>query len=380
MFMRIEGHARLLIVGALGAAALLAQDAPLSSESVNIKFPTDYGVTLVSSSMGESRRQARGAALVLDLHMSLTLRNTNAKNIRGLTLRVVSQEVAPMGKGSVEFSGLNVAPNEAFPVRINMQLMRPMQMAGAQLVDVNLDGVLFGDLSFAGPDLLHSRRVMTAREMEAQRDREYFKRVLAQSGTGGLQKAMLRTMAPQLNVRVRHGGPMVTEAALTAGERMATFAFLDMPDSPVRPVSGYAVVSGNEARGPHIEVTNRSGRQIQYVELGWLVRDASGQQYLAASVPAADPQLYLPPGKNASVVQDTTLTISRNDKPVNIQEMTGFVSLVQFADGKVWVPTRQNLESTALDKLLPPSAEEQRLSDIYRRKGLTALVDELKKY
>jgi hypothetical protein len=80
------------------------------------------------------------------------------------------------------------------------------------------------------------------------------------------------------------------------------------------------------------------------------------------------------------VEQDTALRFSRNGKPLNIQAMSGFVSQVEFADGKVWVPNRQNLASELLHKILPPSAEEQRLTDLYRRKGVDALVEELKKY
>ena len=60
--------------------------------------------------------------------------------------------------------------------------------------------------------------------------------------------------------------------------------------------------------------------------------------------------------------------------------MTGFVSQVQFADGKVWVPTRQNLDEPELRKVVPPSAEAQRLSELYFKKGLPALVEELKKF
>jgi len=43
------------------------------------------------------------------------------------------------------------------------------------------DGVLCQDLTFYGPDRLHSRHSLTAREVETQRDREHFKRVLALS-------------------------------------------------------------------------------------------------------------------------------------------------------------------------------------------------------
>ena len=81
---------------------------------------------------------------------------------------------------------------------------------------------------------------------------------------------------------------------------------------------------------------------MKYLELGWLVSDQSGQLYMAASLPASDANLFLPAGKTASVGQDTQLTFSRDKKPLNIQKMTGFVSQVEFADGKVWVPNRES--------------------------------------
>jgi len=118
---------------------------------------------------------------------------------------------------------------------------------------------------------------------------------------------------------------------------------------------------------------------VSYVELGWLVRDQDGRLYMAASVPTADPQLSLAAGQTAQVRQDTALTISRNGRRVDIQSMTGFVSQVEFSDGKVWVPSRQSIESTALEQVLPPSAEEQRLTSLYTRKGLDAVVQELSK-
>jgi hypothetical protein len=90
--------------------------------------------------------------------------------------------------------------------------------------------------------------------------------------------------------------------------------------------------------------------------------------------------LYLPAGGNAQVGQETQLTFSRDKKPVNIKNMTGFVSQVEFADGKVWVPNRDSLAKASLDKVMPPSAEEQRLTEIYRTRGLQALIQELKQY
>jgi len=45
----------------------------------------------------------------------------------------------------------------------------------------------------------------------------------------------------------------------------------------------------------------------------------------------------------------------------------------------VWAPSRQDLDKPELRDALPPSAEEQRLTDIYRTRGLEALMQELKK-
>jgi hypothetical protein len=148
----------------------------------------------------------------------------------------------------------------------------------------------------------------------------------------------------------------------------------------VQPLEGWAQVSGNEASAPRVEVRNSSSRPVKYVELGWVLSDPAGRQYLAGSLPSADPALYLPPGATARVLQDTTLRFSANGQPVDIQNMTGFVSQVEFADGKVWVPNRQSLDNALLRRVVGPSAEEQRLSDLYRRKGLDALLEDLKKF
>ena len=60
--------------------------------------------------------------------------------------------------------------------------------------------------------------------------------------------------------------------------------------------------------------------------------------------------------------------------------MTGFVSQVEYTNGQIWVPNRASLENTQLLRVLAPSPEEQRLTDLYRTRGLKALMDELKKY
>jgi hypothetical protein len=368
-----------------GAAVLAAQEAPLPSGSVSINLPKDSPVALLTMASDQSRTTMRGAAMVLDLHMSLTLRNSGPSRIHGVTLRVVSQEVTMGGKGSVTIPSLNAGPGDIIPVRIDMQLVRPTQAAGGPLVQVDLDGVLFQDLGFYGPDRLHSRRYLTACELEAQRDREHFKHVVAQSGKEGLRREMVASLARQaemqpLTVRVRRGGAAVSSAALTGQEHMAQFAFLKLPDSPVEPLDGSAMISGSEARAPFVQVRNTTSRPVKYVEVGWVVSDQAGHEYLAGSLPSPNLTFYLPPGTSARVGQESTLDFSVGGQPVNIRNMTGFVSQVEFADGKVWVPNRQSLENATLRKVLGPSAEEQRLTDLYRRKGIDALMEELKKF
>src|SRR5262249_38799623 len=146
----------------------------------------------------------------------------------------------------------------------------PTQTAAGPLVQVDLDGVLFHDLSFYGPDRLNSRRYMTACEMEAQRDREHFKRVLAQEGKGGRRRRILGSLERQkeqqpLTVKVRRGAGVTSAGIANSSEQTAAFAFLNVPGSPIEPVQGSAVISGNEARAPMIEVRNTSARPIKYV-------------------------------------------------------------------------------------------------------------------
>jgi hypothetical protein len=375
---------RLAVLVVACAAGLCAQDTPLDPyNSVKINLPPDSPLTLISADLGESHASARGSAVVLDLNMALKLRNSSPNHVRGVTLLVTAQEVTPGGKASVCVPSIDVPPGENFPVRINLRLLRPGQMSGGPLVQVTLDGVLFQDFSFYGPNRLDSRRTMTAWEMEAQRDRRYFKSILASRGEKGLREEMLASLArqaerPRMDVQVRRGGRAVTSAALP--EHREQFAFLHFPDAPVEPLSGWAEIAGNEAREPHIQVRNRSARPVRYVEIGWIVTDRQGKRYMAASVPNADSELFLPPGKQAKVLQDTSLRFTKDRAAVPIAKMTGFVSQVEFADGKVWIPNRESLASSQLLGILPPSPEEQRLTDLYRKKGIKALVAELNKF
>jgi hypothetical protein len=367
--------------------ALHAQETPLDQSSIKINLPADSPLALISANMGESRARGRGSAIELDLHMSLTLRNAGGDTIRGVTLLVLAQEVTPGGKASVTLPALNVEPGQSFTMPVAMQLLRPGRSTGGPLVEVDLDGVLFKNLNFYGKNRLDSKRSLTAYEVEAQRDRQYFKQMLAAGGPQGLQRDVLASLGrqaerPRLNVTVRRGpGRSVASAVVSGNEHLAQFAFLKFPDSPVEPIQGSAQISGNEARTPDIEIRNKSGRPVRYVEIGWIVRDPKGAEFMAASVPASGPELYLPAGQTARVLQNSSLRFTRNaGEPVAIAGMTGFVSQVEFDNGKIWVPDRKSLANLQLLRVLAPSTEEQRLTDLYKTKGLNALIEELNKF
>jgi hypothetical protein len=364
----------------LAAAALFAAGALEAALVPKIELPKDSPIVMLGADYGDSSETARGGAMLLDLHAALSFRNSSQRRIRGITLLVTAQDVTPGGKGSVTVTSLDVGPDETFPVRVDLRLLRPLPAAGSVPVEIGLDGVLFDDLSFFGPDKLSSRRTMTLSEWEARRDRKYLKSLLASGGSERLQQEILATIAhqadrPSVDVQVVRGG----RATNFEPEKQVQFAFLQLPDSPVEPMDGMARIAGNEARAPRLQVRNRSDRQVRYMEIGWIVQDRSGREFLAGSVPA---ELSLAPGQKGPILENATLKFpqQRGAQPVAIEGMTAFVSSVQFNDGGVWIPSRADLAMPRLQRLVAPSDEEQRLLKIYQKKGLKALVAELGRF
>jgi len=366
-----------LLLLALAASVALAQ-APRAS-SVRVNLPDDSPVSLLSADWGESRTSERGSALVLNLNTSLSLKNASQRRIRAISWLVLSQEATPGGRASVTKASLDIAPGETFPLRIDLRLLRPIARALAPSVEMSLDGVLFEDLSFYGPNRLDSRRVMLAFELEAQRDRRYFQQVLHAQGQEGLRRECLASLSRQgdltrVDVQWARGRTTTTAGA----GRTLQFAFLRFPDAPVEAVAGMAHISGSEARAPQLEVQNRSAQAVRHLEMGWLLKDSRGREFLAGSVPA---RTNLGPGQKTKILDDSTLRFSdAQGSALAIEAMTGFISQVEFADGSVWVPNRASLDDPRLQRALAPSAEEMRLTSIYRKRGLNALLEELKKF
>lgn len=369
----------------LVAPAWAQMGQPLDPASaIRVNLAAGAPVSIVSTELGDSRIQARGGAMVLDLHATVMLKNNAPQSVRGVTLVVLAQEMAPGGKGSVAVPSLNVGPGKTFPVRINLRLLRPLPAPPGPLVEVGLDGVLFSDFSFFGPNRLESRRTMTVWEQEARRDRDYLKAVLSQKGPEGLQQEMLASLArqsqrPRLEVQVSRPTRTLSTAVSALTGHNVNFAFLKLPDSPLDLVSGSAQINGAEATAPRVEVANHSKRPVRYFEVGWIVRDAAGHEYMAGSIPGASSSLDLQPGRSASATQDRTFKFARPEGPPSIAGMTGFISQVEFADGGIWIPSRSALREGSLLGILPVSPEEQRLGEIYRTKGLPALIEELGK-
>ena len=337
----------------------MAQDIALDpNTSVKIDLPADSPLTLISSTLGESRATTRGGALILDLHMSVTLRNAGFRRVRGVTLLITAQESAPGGKGSVARPSIDVTPGQEFTVPVELRLLRPIQAAGGPLVKVQLDGVLFDDLSFFGPNKLNSQRAMTVWETEAQRDRAYYRRILQAKGEKGLREEMLAALTRQADRQKLESATNVTPSPT---EHVAQYAYLAVPHSPVEPT---------EATASGLDVINRSGRPIRHIELGWIARDGEGHEVAVLTPPTAS--VALAPGQKSRV--------PRAGKPLDVPRLTGFVKQVEFNDGKVWVPTREDLSASPLFRILAPSPEEQRLADVYNKKGIQALMADLNRY
>jgi hypothetical protein len=360
------------------ASLAFPQDVDIA-RSLKVELPSDAPVAFASLDTGDSRATPRGSALVLDLHASLTLRNVGTQRIRGITLLIAAQEVTPGGKASVSVPSLDIAAGDTFSVRLDLRLLRPSFNGGSgPLVQVTLDGVLFDSLAFYGPNKLNSRRAMTTWELEARRDRKFFAAALANGGIEGLRQAAITALAridarPRLDVQVARGRVTAYDPS-----REVQFAFVKFPESPIESVKGSAAVTATEIHSPKLELRNTSQKPVKYIEMGWILADNTGKEVFASAVPA---KVNLAPGQSGQVLEDTQLKVARPEgRPLNVTAMKGYLSSVEFTDGEVWIPTRQDLSRTQLDTLAAPSAEEERLLGIYRKKGLPALITELKKF
>lgn len=365
-----------LILLPLLALLASAQEAQLDPEKAfQVSLPQGGPVALQSADWGASKATARGGAVLVDLRSTLQLKNTGQRRIRAVSLLVLAQENTPGGKASVTVPSLDIAPGDTFPVRIDLRLMRPLLQAGGPVVEVGLDGVLFEDLTFFGPNRVNSRRAMIAWELEARRERRALLAVLQSGGGEKVRDEMLATLARQAEqsqVTVARGG----RSTNTVPARSLPVAFLHMPDAPVEILAGSMEVAAGELRSPRIEMRNASRKQIRYVEVTWLVEDLQGRRYPAGTLPA---ELGLAPGARTVVTRDSSMRLARAGGPApDIASLSGYLQSVEFEDGEIWVPSAA-LEDARRKGLVPAGGELQRLAEVYRRKGLDPVLAELRR-
>lgn len=371
------------------AAALLLLLAPVMLHAADekgkwfgVEFPHDSPVVSVGFDFGPSTITSRGPSMVIDLHAALTLRNVGTKPICGLTLRVEAQDLSPHGRGSVIKPSLFVLPGEEFPVKVDMQLVRPISAARSEsaMVQVTIDCALFSDLKAYGPDKLNSKRTLMVYEMEARRDRQFLTRLLDGGRLPELREEL--NFGNQDFIPRQLGLELLTgPRTISAREQALTVSPVNFPKGPVQPLGGAAQVAGNEVRAPRVDLRNVSKLHVVSVAMGWIVRDGHGTDFVAGALTS---RLPIGPVQTSFISEAGTLRFSLpSGAPMVIDRLMTFVNDVEFADGTVWIPSRDDIDAATQDYILrremATSPEEQRLASIYRREGTDGLKKELKR-
>ncbi|MGH9582303.1 MAG: hypothetical protein ACRD4O_05155 [Bryobacteraceae bacterium] len=372
---------RALALAVLGLSAGVYATAGGAAHWVNFAFPSDSPVLVSSFTLGPTTARVEGSSMALDLHALLMLRNTGTKPISGLTLRVEAQDLTPGGKGSVTIPNLDAQPGDSFPVHINMELRRPFggPPRGGAILKISLDCALFSDLTAYGPNTLGSHRALLLYEMEARRDRRYLAHLLETGRTAEVRRELsfgLGAVPEQLGLEL-----LRNPGANAAHEQAVKVGALSFPGAPVEPIGGAARVFQNEVTGSRVEVVNHSRKTVRSIDMGWIVRDERGREFVAGAVPSF---AHLAPVQTATMAESGTLRFSHPaGEPMSIGALMAFVNDVEFADGKLWIPTRADIQAATSDPILrrqlAASPEQQHLADVYRKKGLAGLEEELKK-
>ncbi len=150
----------------------------------------------------------------------------------------------------------------------------------------------------------------------------------------------------------------------------------------MRAIGGAARVLGNEVRAPQIEVKNTSQKTVRSIDMGWIVRDERGRDFVAGSVPAA---LQLGPVQTGRMTEAGTLRFSHPaGQADDHRSIDGVRERCRIRGWQALDSHARSISSEAtsdpiLRRALATSPEQQRLAEIYRRKGISGLADELKR-
>ena len=366
------------------AVACTIQSMPAQAPQVAVDIPEGVPLQVAARDFSASEFEMRGGAIVIHLAGSVRFRHQGTDPVRAIALRVAASQETLGGRATVTVPSLHAAQDEHFEVPLNLRLVRPLPLGQGPAVRIEPDAVLFASLAAAGPNRLDSIRKLTVLEMEARRDRAYF---LAQWRRGGktaltaaMQASLRRPAArPRLEVRLAGQGPATVAAAPPIREM--EIAFVNQPDAPLVLESGSARVSGLVSDAPRFLLRSRAGRAVRHFDIGWLVRGSDGSLYSVGSAPVARQT-----GVVGQQAQETTgegrylIRPSADESGPGIGAMLAYLRSAQLEDGTVWVPSREALEVSRLAEAVPVSAEEQRLSQMYRERGAEAIAEELRKF
>lgn len=365
------------------AVACTIQPVQAQVPQVAVDIPDGVPLRVAAQDFSDSEFEVRGGAIVIHLSGSVHFRHYGAEPVRAIALRVAAGEETLGGRAAVTMPSLHAARDESFEVPFNLRLVRPLSAGQGPAVRIEPDAVLFASLAAVGPDRLDSIRKLTVLEMEARRDREHFLALWQRGGKPALTAAMqasLRRQAarPRLEVRLAGQGPSTVPAS--APVREMEVAVVNQPDAPLILESGSARVRGSISDAPRFLLRSRGGRAVRHFDIGWLVRDGAGSLYSVGSAPITGRA-----GVAGSQAQETTgagrfLIRPASGGEPSIDTMLAYLRSAQFDDGTVWVPSRETLEVSQLAEAVPVSAEEQRLSQLYRERGADAAAEELRKF
>lgn len=364
------------------AVSATAQVQPGGRPQVAVDIPDGVPFQVEAFDFENTDWQPRGGALVIELEGSVRFRQLGPQTVRALTLAVDAHDRMLGGRASVSIPSLHAATGDAIEVYVSLRMLRPLPGPPGPAVRIAPDAVLYDSLAAAGPNRLGSVRAMIARELEARRDRAYFRAQLEAGGRDALVSAMqasLRRQAarPRLEVSLARDGPA------TAGARPRTLALAFLPDAdaPLILEQGTALVTGSVSDAPRIRLRNRSAQAVRHFELGWLVRDESGVLYSAGAAPV-DGAPRLRPGSVfvTSASRRFALRPAGTRRAAAWTGMSAYLRSAELADGSVWIPSRSALAASELLDSVPVSAEEERLSRLYRERGPAAVSAELDRF
>ena len=290
-FPGIRAAALLALAGGWGLQAQSPAVWSDPAQAIVFRAAPETGLELVGRDFSRTQISIRGAAAVVELRCRLTLVNRTERTLRSVALAIQSAPGSPGGKATVTAPSLSVARGEEFPVDVSLRLVRPLPAPGAPLAEIVVDGVLYADLSFRGPDETAARRRMTLLELEARRDRARLAAVLAERGGEALRAEALATLErqasrPALEARLAGGDGRGVSPTLEASMQPLELAFLDLQQAPLEIVAGASRVAGAQAISPSLEVRNRSPKTVRDFEVGWVVNDRAGRRYAAGAIPS----------------------------------------------------------------------------------------------